>query len=220
MIISISINAQDINYSKFKGKKFESNLDVRLQEPYFKEYGLPFFNRYDKIHFLSGNKYANTPEGIIFEIYIAANKKEFKDIFYTNDVKWKKYKNELSVSGGDTSKNFLILRHRLSFNDNNRKVFIIKYSQFEDSTLVGNYSVQIMGYSGSYMAINDDKYQDIGLTIKSLTSDQFWSLYNNEELDENDYFIAASIRKQVKDIDGTLNLVKLANYIKNNGVDF
>lgn len=215
--------AQDINYKQFKGEKINTQIETRLEEPYWKTYGSMFLERYIVVNGFTDNEFASNPESVLSQIYATTSRRELKELFSDDSkVRWKSYKSsfDFPTTIEDTARNFLLLRHKLTFKDGNDYLSIIKYDEYQDSAKVAERSIQIKGRDQNWVAVFKKEHEAIQQVIETITEEQFWSLYKKEALEEDDYPIPENVRVQVKDKDGTLNIIKLANYIDKNGWSF
>jgi hypothetical protein len=202
-----------IDYSRFAGTKINVSLTNRLNEPYFKSYGSSFTEEYVKLNQLDGNRFTGGPEQILYKVYTAASVKELKQIFNKDaNVDLKSFKATAPLT--DTSRNFIILRHKLTLTVEQQELCIIKYTQFIDSTAVKNYTLQVIGRNGNWKGTKLSEYSDIEYALLNITSEEFWSLSKKTKLDEDDKAIAPTIISAVKDDEGILNLSKLARVIR------
>jgi hypothetical protein len=207
--------AQEVDYSKFQGTKVKCGLNSKLDKPYFKEYGQSYFGQYLKINQFSGAKLKDSPEEILVNVYQSKSDSELKKHFTKNaKADAKLYKRQLTISE-DTAKNFLILRHKLTFSINNStELVIIKYTQFVDSVSVQDYTIQAIGENAKWKGIRVEEYNDMELVVANVTAKEFWSLNKRAKLDKDDAPISEKVLSQVKDEEGVLNLSKLAAVIR------
>jgi hypothetical protein len=208
-------HAQEVDYSKFQGAKVKCGLNSKLDQPYFKEYGQSYFGQYLKVNQFSVAKLKDSPEEILMNVYQSKSDSELKKHFTKNtkdDVK--QYKRQLIISE-DTSKNFLILKHKLTFTINNStELVIIKYTQYVDSIATQDFTMQVIGETNKWKATKIDDYNDIEYAIANVSSKEFWSLNKRAKLDKDDAPISEKVLSQVKDEEGVLNLTKLSALIR------
>jgi len=206
--------SQQINYSKFQGEKFSFSINDKLNKPYFREYGSPNLE-YVKIYNSNSSKLRGTPEEILNKIYSSRNVEDLNKQFKPSSrVNYTNYKTQLNVSD-DTLRNFLLLRHKLTFNiDDRSELILIKYTQYVDSIATKDFVVQVNGENNNWKAVQFEDYNDLTFIMINVSAAEFWSLVKKSKLDTNDKFIKQEILDKVKNEDGILNLTKLVLLLK------
>lgn len=215
VIVSMSVFAQsEIDYDKFDGVKVKSHMNSRINSPYFKAYINYKLEENVKITALNSEKFKSSPEEILYKVYVSGSLKALRSNFYKQtQVDVKQYKQGLVVSQ-DTSKNFLLLRHKLTMLDGDREFVIIKYTQFVDSISVKDYTIQTLNNANKWLGVKLDKYSDAEFVMLNITAQEFWALNKGLQIDASEQLIPAQVLIQVKDNDGALNLSKLATYMR------
>ncbi len=204
---------QTTNYSNFKGVNVKVQLTNRIEAPYFKQYGNPFKKEYIKMTAFNRFNFSDTPEEILFNVYTSSSDNQLKRSFAKNTkIDLTSFKQTSNLS--DSLKDFLVLRHKLTFNLNDQELAIIKYTQYKDSVALGDYSIQVLGNKKIWQGVKLKEFSEIEFAVLSITADEFWSFHKKGKLDENDKYIAPEILEKVKDEDGVLNLSKLASFIR------
>ena len=215
--------AQDIDYSRFEGKKVRTSLATRLEKPYFKSYGVPGLGQYVIIPPAGDHVFAGPPEDNLVGVYRSTSKNELSSFFEPGSkVNFKDYKSleQIPVDSTSLERNFLLLNHKLTFTLPAGDLAIINYTEYADSIPQSPKVLAILKKGGKWLCTRNKSFAAYLKAMQSITSDQFWSLYKKSPLETYDYQIPERIRKSVKDADGTLNLLKLYGYIRKNGVDF
>ncbi len=204
--------SQDIDYSEFKGESFKAGIDVRLDKPYFKEYGYPVLDQYILLPTNNREELQGKPECVLNDIILSAS--GVLNYFLDNvDSKVDDYKRPVDLLN---TANFFLLRHKLSFTRNGNEIAVIKYTQFIDSIAIQDFSIQCIRYENedSWKGMKNKDINHIEYALLNITAGEFWSLIKSRELDENDVPVPEELRQELKDDEGVLNLYKLSAYLR------
>jgi hypothetical protein len=212
MSISLHLYSQVVDYSRFSGIKVKSNFTVRLETPYFKSYGAPGFQEYVKINLFNATSFAEGPESIVWALYTANSDQALKRLFKQGSkIELRSFKRPSRAI--DTARNFLVLRHKLTFNMSEGELSIIKYTQFADSLAVSDFAIQVLRTNERFQGVKLDEYRDIEFALLNISAEEFWALHRREQQQPNK-IISETVLSQVKDEEGVLNLSKLSDIIQ------
>jgi hypothetical protein len=153
-------------------------------------------------------------EEILCTVYTSAAEKELKPYFQKGLKPDMKVYKEPIPGIADTSRNFLLLRHKLTLNAGKDELAIIRYTQYIDSVAGKEYTIQVLRQGNQRKIAKLAEYQDVDFVMLSVSTDEFWSLHKKDKLDEHDKAIPHDIISKVKDDGGVLNLTKLAAVIR------
>ena len=180
---------QNIDYSKFKGKKIKVNQITQINKPFIYDYQVNSSNGLDSLIFnIIPNK---TAERILTE-----NK---KNLFLKNKEK---------------KNNFLKLKYKLIFENQGYLVSIIKYNEVKDSIISLPKSIVLIKKNNIWKEIDSENAIIIEYVVRNIGIEAFWQFYNNE--DDSRYPEINNLKPLVKDANGVLNIEKLAKVLKEN----
>lgn len=209
------LHAQDAtDYSKFKGTKVKSQMTARVDAPFFKSYGSEYFKHFVKMNVANRNVFTGGPEEILFMVYKATSDKELKAVAgRKTKVDVKSYKQTFTPAP-DTARNFLLLRHKLTFAAKENEVAMIKYTEYVDSAATRDYLIVLRNEKKQWLIAATNEFADVAFVVLSVTSGEFMSLHKKDMLTADDEPVAQDVIARIKDDDGVLNLSKLATVIR------
>ena len=180
---------QNIDYSKFKGKKIKVNQITQVNKPFIYDYQVNSSNGLDSLIFdMIPNK---TAEKILTE--------SNKNLFLKNE---------------ENKNNFLKLKYKLTFENQGDLVSIIKYNEVKDSIISLPKSIVLIKTNNIWKKINSENTKTIEYVVRNLSIESFWQFYNNE--DDSRFPEINKLKPLVKDANGVLNIEKLGKVIKKN----
>lgn len=202
--------SQQIDYSNFKGDNVSVSLKVRLTNPSFFEYS----SKKGELNFfpitMGSKSLQGSSEELVSFYYRAQTKPEINQFVSVNAVN--KYSGFM-YQKNDSSKNYLGLVHKLTFDFGGLETSIIKYFELKDSVVVAYSLIQLQRNNGSWQMVNIMELDNIEFSIRSLKTKYFWEFYNQSE---SKIPIINDLRKQARIEDKILDIEKLGQLIKLN----
>ena len=155
--------------------------DVRLNEPYFLNYQIK-----DSLKLFTSKEGQFTDKVEV----------ELINIEPTNPI--------------DTTRNFILPIHKLTFNYGKNWISILKYKVMKDSIL-SNSKVLLFEKELKWTLKSIPELSNIQTAIEYLKPDSFWAFYNQ---DKSSIPAIDAIKAQFKDAEGILDIDKLGSYLK------
>jgi hypothetical protein len=181
----------------FKGLEVKTVMKATLQEPYFRIYAEGITPPFKSNALKKESRFkTDSPELWVSSLYPQGN----SSIAFQN-------KNVQS----DTSRNFLLFEHKLTFTHQGKETVIVKFTEFKDSLRLPSSSVLLYKEGKQWVMFEDIALSEIVFAIQHLKSDMFWEFYNRSP-SQNKY--AELGRKKVKDDEGVLNINLLGEYLR------
>jgi hypothetical protein len=201
---------QQIDYSKFKGENVSVSLKIRLSNPSLFEYS----SRKGELNFFPitiGSKgLQGTSEELVSLYYKAQTKQEISQLAPSNAIN--KYSGFV-YQKNDSSKNYLGLVHKLTFDFGGSETAIIKYFEFKDSVVIAYSSIQLQKNNDKWQMVSIKELDNIELSIRSLKTKYFWEFYNQSE---STVSFINDLRKQARTENRILDIERLGQLIKSN----
>ncbi len=207
------ITHTQVDYSSFKGEKIKTEIPLRLEKVFFKEYGSDFLKKYEEIVLKNENLSSDTPENVLTLLYSVSSKERYKNLFISTPIKIKKVELEKRALS-DSLPNKLRLIQRLTFTYKNKRRSFLKYLKFNSD---GLYSPELLSLekTGKGWVISENKeFQNIEFVIKKIKPKAFWEFFNRQN--NSDFPEINKFKPYVQDTRGILDIEKLAKVIKEN----
>ena len=178
------------NYESFKGTSVKSVVPSRLEDPYYCIYRDSMQNPVRLIYKWDFNS-AATPEDYVFSVYCGSIPNVPNALSY------------YGVKPDTTSRNGLLLLHKLTFSWLGVETAIVKYADFYDSTIVKSYVIQLQHLGTTWKRVDIAGIKDVEKAMLLVRSKKFWAVYQKRS---SEVAAVNEFKKLVKDEDGVMSI--------------